>query len=337
VPLLSPTGEVIGLQGVTQDVTAMERSGRLQRAIAELGRIGLGGDDLEELLAQTRRLVVEGLDVESAHVEAPGDRRAALDEDGAALRVPIRGPQGPYGTLVAATTAPRRFAEEEVAFLEGAAHVVGEAIARREAAREIAELSASRGRLVAQAIEAEARARRGISDRLHDGPLQDLLAAGHDLYGLGDGPDAVLAQERLGDIARELREVTAALHPTVLRYGGLAAALHAVAGRHASAGGWHARVIVRDGATGVHDELLLSLARQLLADVGRRTGVSEVAVDVRRLDDELRLELTDDAPFEPGRVAPAAAAERIAAVGGRLDAGPGPRGGTRITVGLPVS
>jgi two-component system NarL family sensor kinase len=210
--------------------------------------------------------------------------------------------------------------------------VLGEAIARRSAADEIAELAAARGRLVAQALDGEARARRGISDRLHDGPLQDLLAAGHDLYGIGDGPEATEAQERLRAIARELREVTAALHPTVLRYGGLAAALQAVAGQY----GARVTITVGDGACGLHDELLLSLARQLLGDAARQEGSAPVAAHVCRAGGAVVLELTHGARFEPGRVALGAATERIAAVGGRLDAGPGPEGGTRISVHLPV-
>jgi len=41
---------------------------------------------------------------------------------------------------------------------------------------------------VAQALDAEERARRSMSESLHDGALQDVLAAGHDLWALGDAP-----------------------------------------------------------------------------------------------------------------------------------------------------
>ena len=93
-----------------------------------------------------------------------------------------------------------------------------------------------------QALDAEERARRRISETLHDGALQELLAARVDLFGLtgrgGDEAAIAGAQERLGAIIRRLREVMSALHPTVLQYGGLEAALHAVADEQAGAGGF---------------------------------------------------------------------------------------------------
>jgi signal transduction histidine kinase len=366
------------------------RAARQQRAVAELGALGLGGDDVHDLLQHACELVAEGLQAEFAGVQElsrdtgalalrryvapdgfvprtaipPGERTLsgyAIETDGpvlvedwaherrfppsgpaaqgearSAMCVPIHTPHRVYGTLTAYGVTPRRFSAEEIGFMQGAAHVIGEAIARRETADEIAQLAGARGRLVAQALDGEARARRGISDRLHDGPLQDLLAAGHDLYGLGDGPDAMQAQARLRAIARDLREVMFALHPSVLRYGGLRAALEAVAGQLAHAGGFTAVVDVDPEATGIHDELLLSLGRQLVADA-RHAAVSRVALTLRRDGDRLRLLLAHDARADEGRLGLAAATERVAAVGGRLDAVVEPAGGMRITVELPVA
>jgi PAS domain S-box-containing protein len=392
-PIVDDAGEVTGMQGFTQDITAGERASRRRQALAELGRLGLGGGDVEELLQRTCELVAATLEAEYAGVQelVPGTRELSLrgyvappgfsprpaippgeptlsgyatDVDEAvavedwareqrfaptgpaaqggarsALCVPIHTPVRLYGTLTAYGVEPHRFDEDEITFLQGVAHVLGEAIARRETAHEIADLAAARGRLVAQALDAEARARRGISDRLHDGPLQDLLAAGHDLYGLGDGPDAAVAQERLRAIARDLREVMIALHPTVLRYGGLGAALRAVAEQQAHATGFDTRVDVDDAAVGAHDELLLSIGRQLIGAAARHDGISELAVTLAREGGTVRLEVVDDGRFEPGQIGQATAAERVAAIGGRLEAGPDgrvPRGGTRVTVSLPT-
>ena len=389
-PVRDASGTVIGLQGFTQDVTATERASRQQRAVAELGALGLGGDDVDELLQQACELVAEALGAEFAGVQElspatqelslrrfvappgyvprlaiPGgeqtlssyalatdapvlvedwDREERIARTGpaadggarSAMCVPIHTPHRRYGTLTAYGLVSRRFNAEEISFMQGAAHVLGEAIARRETAEEIAQAVAARGRLVAQALDAEARARRGISDRLHDGPLQDLLAAAHDLYGLGDGPDATLAQERLRAIARDLREVMVALHPTVLRYGGLGAALQAVALQLARASGFSARVAVEDDAAGLHDELLLSLARQLIGEASRHAGVSSVDVTLRRDGDWLGLVVADDGRLEPGQLGLATAAERVAAVGGRLDTRTAARE-TAVTVLLPVA
>ena len=71
--------------------------------------------------------------------------------------------------------------------------------ARAPPRREIADISAARGRLVAQAIDAEDRARRGISEALHDGALQELLAVRNELFALaGRGGDEDGARRRAG-------------------------------------------------------------------------------------------------------------------------------------------
>jgi PAS domain S-box-containing protein len=333
-PILDAAGEVVGLQGLTQDVTASERAGRLQRAVAEAGRLALEDVPHDELVERTCRLAAQALDVEWAGVIAAADGSPAAETS--VLRCPIPGPDGPRGTLAAATAVPRRFADEEAAFLESIAHVLGEAATRREAAEEIAELAAARGRLVMQALDAEARARRGISDRLHDGPLQDLLAAANDLYGLGDGAAATAAQERVRAIARDLREVMVALHPTVLRYGGLDTALQAVVSQQAHAAGIRAAVTVDPEATGVQDELLLSLTRQLAGDATQHAGASRLSVAVRRAGTEIVLEIADDGRPDPERVELDTVAERVAGVGGRVEVSSGAPGGTRTRIFLPV-
>ena len=100
----------------------------------------------------------------------------------------VGGAESPFGVLMAVADHPGRFGEEDIGFLQSLANVLAEGVDRRRAAEEIAELSAARGRLVAQALDAEERARRSMSESLHDGALQDILAAGHDLWALGDAP-----------------------------------------------------------------------------------------------------------------------------------------------------
>ena len=56
--------------------------------------------------------------------------------------------------------SPHHFHEEDTAFLTAIANVLADAVERRAAEAAIAEISAARGRLVAQAIDAEDRARR---------------------------------------------------------------------------------------------------------------------------------------------------------------------------------
>ena len=179
--------------------------------------------------------------------------------------------------------------------------MLAEGVARRRAAEEIAELAAARGRLVAQALDAEERARRSMSESLHDGALQDILAAGHDLWALGDAPGAEPARAMLRDVVARLRAVMVALHPTVLAYGGLDAALRAVAAQQSVAGGFEVEVDVDPAAIGQRDELLLSVARELLTNAARHARASRVELTLRSVPEGVVLEVADDGGGVPAR------------------------------------
>lgn len=286
--------------------------------------------------------------------EAMGDvpEAVAARRQGArsSAHVVIGGRRRPFGVLTAYSAHPGRFGPDEATFLQTIANVLSEAVERRLAEAEIAELSAARGRLVAQALDAEERARRAISEALHDGPLQEILAAGHDLHALdgrgGDDEAIECTRDRLGAVMRSLREVMAALHPTVLQYGGLEAALQGVADQHSSAGGFECEVAVEPEATGLRDGLLLSVARELLANAARHARAGRVTVAVRRGAAGLALEVADDgtgigpgrreAALGEGRIGLATSRERVEAVGGRLTLEPGPGGGTTARVEVPL-
>jgi signal transduction histidine kinase len=260
--------------------------------------------------------------------------------------VVVGGPDAPYGVLMAVADHPGRFGEEDIGFLQSLANVVAEGVARRRAAEEIAELAEARGRLVAQALDAEERARRSMSESLHDGALQDVLAAGHDLWALGDQPGAEDARVMLRDVVARLRAVMVALHPTVLAYGGLDAALRAVAAQQSAAGGFQVEVTVDQAAIGLRDELLLSVARELLTNAARHARASHVELTLRCDAGAVVLEVADDGAGVPegrerealaeGHIGLATSAERVAAVGGRLALEPLPGGGTRARAELPV-
>jgi signal transduction histidine kinase len=230
------------------------------------------------------------------------------------------------------------------------ANTLADAVERRTAEAEIEGLSAARGRLVAQALDAEERARRRISETLHDSALQDLLAARHDLYALtgrgGDEAALQAAQDGLAAIVRRLREVMSALHPTVLQYGGLEAALSAVADQHASAGGFAPELEVDPAAVGLRDELLLSVARELLSNAARHAGATQVGISVRRDGDAVVLEVADDGgglsperlaeARDEGRIGLASARERMEAVGGSLVVEGAAGAGTRVRAEAPA-
>jgi signal transduction histidine kinase len=259
--------------------------------------------------------------------------------------VVVGGAESPFGILMAVADHVGRFGEEDIGFLQSLANVLAEGVARRRAAEEIAELAAARGRLVAQALDAEERARRSMSESLHDGALQDILAAGHDLWALGDAPGAEPARAMLRDVVARLRTLMVALHPTVLAYGGLDAALRAVAAQQSVAGGFEVDIDVDPAAIGQRDELLLSVARELLTNAARHARASHVELTLRCVPDGVVLEVADDGGGVPagrarealaeGHIGLATSAERVAAVGGRLALEPLPGGGTRARAELP--
>jgi two-component system NarL family sensor kinase len=247
---------------------------------------------------------------------------------------------------------PGRVGEEDAAFMETVANVLASAAARLRSEAEVAAQSEARRRLVALALDAEDRARRGISEALHDGPLQDLLALGHDVARLepakaGDEAHLARMHDGVAQAVSQIRDVMLHLHPVQLQVGGLESALNAICAQQAAAAGFACEVEIEPGAAGVRDELVLSLARELLRNVGKHAGASRVHVRVTPEDGAVRLEVTDDgAGFPPGRLADAlgeghigvaSSRERAEAIGGAFRVGPRDDGrpGTQAVAVLP--
>jgi signal transduction histidine kinase len=328
---LDPAGRELVLRGLSPPAGEFPR-------VLPAGKASFAGYTLR----LRRPVVVEDWEAETRF--SPQIGRSLGLRSGAC--VVVGGAESPFGVLLAVAEHPGRFGEEDIGFLQSLANVLAEGVARRRAAEEIAELAAARGRLVAQALDAEERARRSMSESLHDGALQDILAAGHDLWALGDAPGAESARAMLRDVVARLRAVMVALHPTVLAYGGLDAALHAVAAQQSVAGGFEVEVDVDPAAIGQRDELLLSVARELLTNAARHARASRVELTLRSVPAGVVLEVADDGAGVPagrerealaeGHIGLATSVERVAAVGGRLALEPLPGGGTRARAEVPA-
>lgn len=208
-------------------------------------------------------------------------------------------------------------------------------------------LAASRGRLVAQALDAEDRERRRLAEALHDEAIQNLLAARQELAAaVGGEPDVRLVQAGLDTTIKQLRDAVFNLHPYVLDHAGLPAALEAVAERYARRGGPRFDVDVAPDATGLHDKLLFSIARELIANATKHADARTVTVSVRRDDRKVVLEVADDGRgFETGRldealraghIGLASCAERAEAFGGRFEIISGHGQGTVVSAVLPA-
>jgi two-component system NarL family sensor kinase len=162
-------------------------------------------------------------------------------------------------------------------------------------ARRVEELAAARGRLVADTIGAEERERKRLAEALHDEAVQDLLAAGQDLddAASGDGDALERAREGVRTALAQLRGVVSTLHPYVLEHAGLEAALHSLVERRRR-GSTEWTLEVDGDARGPHDRLVVSVARELIANAATHAAAQAVNVSVRRENGALLLEVADD-------------------------------------------
>jgi two-component system NarL family sensor kinase len=221
--------------------------------------------------------------------------------------------------------------------------LVSRLLARRGA--RIEQLADSRGRLVAEALDAEDRERRRLAEALHDEAIQNLLAARQDLDGAT--PDSLdRARVGLDRTVSQLREAIFDLHPYVLEQAGLEAALRAVAEQLGRRGNFRWSVAVTPQATGVHDELLLSIGRELITNAARHASASRLDLVVERANGEVVLEVIDDgrgaragelsSAVARGHIGLASCAERAEAVDGAFQIWGEPGHGTRVRVTLPA-
>jgi two-component system NarL family sensor kinase len=214
-------------------------------------------------------------------------------------------------------------------------------------ATQISELSASRGRLVGQILSAEEGERRRLAESLHDDAMQNLLAARQDLESVVAPAYVARARAALDATIDQLREAIFELHPAVLERVGLAAAVEAVAERHARRVGFETRVNVDPSATSDRDVLVFTVCRELLANAAEHSGASHVAVVLRGHPRSIVLDVVDDgsgferqglkAAVERGHIGLASASERIEALGGTFEITSRIGHGTHVRATIPVS
>jgi signal transduction histidine kinase len=197
-------------------------------------------------------------------------------------------------------------------------------------------------------IEAEQDERRRLALFLHDGPVQALSGIALMLDGAlhslsGERPeeargiiDAALTQQRA--TIRELRDLSFALEPVVLRDHGFAPALRAMADQAASSHGVAFDVEVDErvdiGATaGI---ALYTILRELVEQALRRGTPTHVRIEVTPTPDGGVVAIVaDDAEPERRRRSLAEIEERVTQLHGTLDVRAGDEG-TETRVGLPA-
>jgi two-component system NarL family sensor kinase len=219
-------------------------------------------------------------------------------------------------------------------------------LARRTA--EVTRLAESRARLLADALEAEQRERKALAEALHDDAIQNILSARHELEEAGESvphPALARADHALVQTVGQLRDAVFELHPYVLEEAGLDAALRSVASQAAGRAGFDLRLELAYRQRHPREQLVLSAARELLANVVQHADAGKVVVRLFAANGDLELVVEDDgAGFPPERLAErlaeghvglASQRVRIEAAGGSMLVASVPGEGTRVEIRVP--
>jgi len=200
----------------------------------------------------------------------------------------------------------------------------------------VQELRLSRLRI----IDAGDAARRRIERDLHDGAQQQLVSLALDLRMLKTrlkDPQIDELSTRLATALAELRELARGIHPAILTDRGLAPAIQSLADRGTVP--IETDVQVRERLAAPLEAAAYFLVAEALTNVARYAEATSARVAVRRVDEELIVEVSDDGV---GGVDPSAGSgirgleDRVAAVGGTLEIDSPVGHGTRLRATLPV-
>lgn len=270
------------------------------------------------------------------HVDAAGRDVSELPVAGRAL-TPVR-----RGALELATVVHDRSLAEHPDLLESVLSAAGLAIEiarlRVEVRRQLAEVEASRARIVAVGYEE----RRRLERDLHDGAQQRLVSIGLALRDVQRQlpPASASAMEldatvvELTGAIEELRELARGVRPAGLD-DGLAAALRELAARSSL------RTRVDATEERFSDSLETAayfVASEALANAAKHAQASEVALSAARRNGSLVVRVRDDGV---GGAVPAAGSglvgmsDRVAALGGTVSVDSPRGGGTTVTAELP--
>jgi two-component system NarL family sensor kinase len=212
---------------------------------------------------------------------------------------------------------------------------------RTRGAERVDALTRSRRLLLGAVLDGEARDRRAVTATLHEGALQQLLAARQDLDEAAEDPGAIAqAEARVRAAIAELRDTIAELHPVALDHGGLDAALRVITERAGERAGLASVVEVDAGAPSPHDDLIVNLVRELVSNVVEHARAAQLLVRVERHGSRMVLRVEDDGiGFEETQVTLdgmglAACAERVGSADGTFAVDSAPGSGTRVRVEL---
>jgi len=208
---------------------------------------------------------------------------------------------------------------------------------------QLAELHASRARIVSAGDEE----RRRLERDLHDGAQQRLLSLGIalqllrgklgvDANGAGELLDE--ADDELRAALDELRELARGIHPAVLTDEGLGAALRSLAGR--SAVSVTIAAIPDDRLPAATEAAAYFVVSEALTNVAKYAGTAEARVSVSRRNGRMLVDVEDDGVggADPSRgTGLRGLADRVHALDGVLELDSPPGHGTRLHAEIPCA
>jgi signal transduction histidine kinase len=219
-----------GSDGTSTVVASWRRTGE---AVPPIGaRERLGGKNLTTIISQTRRPARIDYYADATGAVAVAARAAGFR---VAAGAPIIVQDRVWGAMIACSVDEQPLPLDTEARLASFTELVATAISNAE---NLAELTASRARVVAAADQT----RRRIERDLHDGAQQRLVSLTLALRatqaavppGLGDlGGELANLGNGLVSVMDDLREMARGIHPAILSEGGLAPALKMLARRSA--------------------------------------------------------------------------------------------------------
>lgn len=337
------------------------RRATVNEVLSELGASVAGALTVDEVLPRLARVVVDATTADRAAiwlVVGPSlQRAAAAPHAGPPLVTPLEGdeitmlpdadrvyPVRHAGELLGAISIGMR-GTESVSDADDrlVSDVAGHAALILRNARLIAELQASRQRLVA----AQDTERRRIERDIHDGAQQQLVALAMKLRlargMIDDDPAGTLLDEIRADTTdalENLRALARGIYPPLLAERGLAPALESQAARAALP------VTVEADGVGRYAQEVETTAYfctlEALQNVAKYAGATLARVELAERDGGLAFSVTDDgAGFDPRTVTPGAGLsnmrDRIEALGGRLEITSRPGAGATIAGWVPAT
>src|SRR5918999_1067695 len=278
---------------------------------------------------------------EALTVHFPEDEGAAQMGLDSYLAICLRASDGSHlGHLAVLDARPMEADDDDIAALRIFA---SRAAAELERRRQATALAASRERVI-EAADAE---RRRVGRDLHDGAQQRLAAVSNLVRAARrklDGAEPAvgslldLAADELTTAHAELRELARGVYPVALAERGLCDAIRSLAGGCSVP----VEIDVPDGDALPESAQLAAyfLVAESLANVGRYARASKVSVRARVADGALRVEVADDGVggADPGGgTGLRGLADRMQALGGRLEVDSPPGAGTRVSATIPLA